>query len=83
MDGAPLGDYDHSYAKVCGLLDNLGVHYEHWGLGGHAEPYYLRNSVDLIEPKILVPLHSFRPEQLVSEHAGKIVLPEVGDVIEL
>ncbi len=83
MDGAPLGDYDPSYAKFCGLLDNLGVHYEHWGLGGHAEPYYLRNSVDLIEPRILVPLHSFRPEQLVSEHAGKIILPEVGDVIEL
>ncbi len=83
MDGAPLGDYDPSYAKFCGLLDNLGVHYEHWGLGGHAEPYYLRHSVDIIEPGILVPLHSFRPEQLVSDHAGKIILPEVGDVIEL
>lgn len=83
MDGAPLGDYDPSYAKYCSLLDNLGIHYEHWGLGGHAEPYYLRHTVDTVKPGILVPLHSFRPEQLVSEHAGKIILPKVGDIIEL
>lgn len=83
MDGAPLGDYDPSFAIFYSMLDNSGIHYERWGLGGHAEPYYLRKSVDMIEPKILVPLHSFRPEQLVSEHAGKIILPEVGDEIEL
>ena len=83
MDGSPLGDYDPSYNVFYNMLENLGIHYEHWGLGGHAEPYYLRRTVDIIEPKILVPLHSFRPEQLVSEHAGKIILPEVGDVIEL
>ncbi len=83
MDGAPLGDYDPSFAIFYSMLNNSGIHYERWGLGGHAEPYYLRRTVDLIEPKTLVPLHSFRPEQLVSEHAGKIILPEVGDVIEL
>jgi mRNA degradation ribonuclease J1/J2 len=83
MDGSPLGDYDPSFAKFYTLLDTLEIHYERWGLGGHAEPYYLRRTVDIIEPKILVPLHSFRPEQLVSEHAGKIILPEVGDEIEL
>ena len=83
MDGAPLGDYDPSFAVFYTMLDTIGIHYERWGLGGHAEPYYLRHTVDVIEPKILVPLHSFRPEQLVSEHAGKIILPEVGDTIEL
>ena len=83
MDGAPLGDYDPSFAVFYTMLDTIGIHYERCGLGGHAEPYYLRHTVDVIEPKILVPLHSFRPEQLVSEHAGKIILPEVGDTIEL
>jgi mRNA degradation ribonuclease J1/J2 len=83
MDGAPLGDYDPSYAKFYSLLENLGINFERCGLGGHAEPYYLRHTVDVIEPKILVPLHSFRPEQLVSEHAGKIILPEVGETIKL
>ena len=83
MDGSPLGDYDPSFAVFYTMLDTIGIHYERWGLGGHAEPYYLRRTVDIIEPKILVPLHSFRPEQLVSEHAGKIILPEPGDEIEL
>ncbi|MCR5556131.1 MAG: MBL fold metallo-hydrolase [Butyrivibrio sp.] len=83
MDGAPLGDYDPSFAVFYNMLDSIGIRYERWGLGGHAEPYYLRHTVDVIEPRILVPLHSFRPEQLLSEHAGKIILPEAGDVIEL
>ena len=83
MDGAPLGDYDPSYAKFYSLLENLGINFERCGLGGHAEPYYLRHTVDVIEPKILVPLHSFRPEQLVSEHAGSIILPEIGQSIKL
>ncbi len=83
MDGAPLGDYDPSFAVFFSMLDNLGIRYERCGLGGHAEPYYLRKTVDLIEPKTLVPLHSFRPEQMQSEHAGRIILPEIGDTIEL
>lgn len=83
MDGAPLGDYDPSFEKFYSLLENLGINHARCGLGGHAEPYYLRHTVDVIEPKVLIPLHSFRPEQLVSEHAGKIVLPEVGESIQL
>ncbi len=83
MDGAPLGDYDPSYEKFYTMLEVLGLNVEKCGLGGHAEPFYLRNTVDIIEPKILVPLHSFRPEQLKSEHAGKIILPEVLDEITL
>lgn len=83
MDGAPLGDYDPSYAVFFSMLDGLGINYERCGLGGHSEPYYLRKQVDTIEPEILVPLHSFRPEQMKSEHAGKIILPEIGESIEL
>ena len=83
MDGAPLGDYDPSYAVFFSMLDGLGINYERCGLGGHLEPYYLRKQVDTIEPEILVPLHSFRPEQMKSEHAGKIILPEIGESIEL
>ncbi len=83
MDGAPLGDYDPSFAKFYSLLDNLGINYLRCGLGGHAEPYYLRHTVDVIEPAVLVPLHSFRPEQLVSSHAGKIILPEINGTITL
>jgi mRNA degradation ribonuclease J1/J2 len=83
MDGAPLGDYDPSYAKFYAMLAAVGINVEKCGLGGHAEPYYLRHTVDVIKPRILVPLHSFRPEQLKSEYAGSIILPEVGDTIRL
>ena len=83
MDGAPLGDYDPAFNKFYSLLDQTGIEYERCGLGGHAEPYYLRKTVDEIAPKILIPLHSFRPEQLKSKMAGQIILPEEGDVIHL
>ena len=83
MDGAPLGDYDTSFKKFYDLLEVAGIDVEKCGLGGHAEPYYLRNTVDIIAPKTLIPLHSFRPEQLKSHNAGRIILPEIGDVLEL
>ncbi|SFC35172.1 MBL fold metallo-hydrolase [Butyrivibrio sp. YAB3001] len=83
MDGAPLGDYDPSFGIFYKMLDAIGINVERCGLGGHAEPYYLRKTVDEIQPRILIPLHSFRPEQLKSEKAGKIILPEIGDVISL
>jgi hypothetical protein len=83
MDGAPLGDYDPSFEKFLSLVNNMEFTFERCGLGGHAEPYYLRHTVDVVEPKILIPLHSFRPEQFVSEKAGKIILPELGETITL
>ena len=81
MDGAPLGDYDPSFKKFYDLLEVLGINYIKCGLGGHAEPYYLRKTVDEIAPKTLIPLHSFRPEQFNSENAGQIILPNEGDTI--
>ena len=83
MDGAPLGDYDPSYAKFYSLLNAAGLNVVRCGLGGHAEPYYLRKQVDDIAPRTLIPLHSFRPEQLLSKKAGKIVLPNINDTIVL
>ncbi len=83
MDGAPLGDYDPSYAKFYELLKVAGINVVRCGLGGHAEPYYLRKQVDDIAPKTLIPLHSFRPEQLLSRNVGKIILPGIGDTVVL
>ncbi len=83
MDGAPLGDYDPSYEKFYKLLEVAGINVVRCGLGGHAEPFYLRKQVDEIAPKTLIPLHSFRPEQLLSKNAGRIILPNQGDTIIL
>lgn len=79
MDGAPLGEYDPSYAKLKAFLETHDIFYDYKGLGGHAEPYYLRKMIDDIAPKILIPLHSFRPEQIGSAMAGQRILPSYGD----
>ena len=83
MDGAPLGAYDPSFAKMKEFLEVCGIAYDYKGLGGHAKPYYLRTMLDTIEPKTLIPLHSFRPEQVNTAKAGTRILPEYGDVYEL
>lgn len=79
MDGSPLGDYDPSYNKMKAFLEAMEIPYEYKGTGGHARPYYLRYMIDTIAPKTLIPLHSFRPEQVMSEKAGARFLPEYGE----
>lgn len=79
MDGAPLGAYDPSYEKMKEFLEVCGIPYDYRGLGGHAKPYYLRSMIDTIAPKTLIPLHSFRPEQVASAKVGQRILPEYGD----
>ena len=83
FDGSPLGDYDPAYGKMLAVLEAYGIPYERLGISGHAEPYYLRYMIDTIAPRILVPLHSFRPEQVCSERAGRRLLPEPGETITL
>ena len=83
FDGPPLGDYDPAYGKMLELLDSYGIPFERLGVSGHAEPYYLRYVVDEVAPKIFVPLHSFRPEQVQSTKAGRRILPEEGECITL
>jgi mRNA degradation ribonuclease J1/J2 len=79
IDGAPLGSYDPSFQKLHSLLEYLGIPYDLRGLGGHSAPYYLKHMVDTVAPKTLIPLHSFRPEQVNSRHAKHRILPEFGD----
>ena len=79
MDGAPLGAYDPSFEKMKDLLAHMQIRYEYRGLGGHALPWYLKEMIDTIAPKTLIPLHSFRPEQVKSDKAGRQYLPQYGE----
>ena len=83
MDGAPLGDYDPSFAKLKNILEVLEIEYLFMSLGGHAKPYYLRTMIDTIAPKTLIPLHSFRPEQVNSSAIERRILPQYGQTIYL
>ncbi len=83
MDGAPLGSYEESYGKMTALLEYLGIPYENRGLGGHARPYFLKRMADTVEPGTLIPLHSFRPEQVNSDRIGRRILPKEGQTVVL
>ncbi len=47
---------------------------------GHARPYDLIKIINLIKPKLLVPIHSYRPEKLYNEN-GDVFLPKKGETI--
>ena len=83
MDGTPLGDYDPSFGKLQNFMNALGIPYRHMSLGGHSDPWHLRHMIDTAEPKTLIPLHSFRPEQVNSLHIRNRLLPEPGVWYEL
>ena len=47
---------------------------------GHARPYDLIKIIDLISPKLLVPIHSYRPEKLYNKNGDRL-LPSKGQTI--
>ena len=63
-NGVPLGDFDPAFENLKKILTKLKVDYAYIGAGGHAIPSHLKYIVDCIDPKILIPLHSFNPERL-------------------
>lgn len=83
MDGAPLGSYDASFEKLSLFLKKFQIPYQYLSLGGHAKPYYIRELIDTINPKVLVPIHSMRPQQVHGRKVKKRILPEYGDVLQL
>lgn len=82
-DGTPLGAYDPSYQVLLDRLAQLNLPYRLLSVGGHAEPYWLRWMVESIAPKVCVPIHSFRPEQLTFRDDIQRILPEEGFVLHL
>ncbi|EKN71007.1 putative hydrolase [Neobacillus bataviensis LMG 21833] len=63
-NGVPLGSFDPAFENLKKILNKLDVDYDYIGAGGHAIPSHLKYIVDRIDPKFLLPLHSFNPERL-------------------
>lgn len=74
--GEPLGDYDPRYGIFMKQLNNDNITVIIAGVGGHASPENLKYIVDQINPKYLIPLHSFKPELLKGENSIQL-LPDV------
>lgn len=81
-NGVPLGDYDPAFHNLEKILALLSLERAEVSSGGHALPQHLKYIVDELDPKVLIPLHSFYPERLKPKN-GQQLLPVYGEVYEI
>lgn len=79
-NAVPLGDFDPNYSPFVERFEKHKIEFKRVSCSGHAHPYDLIEIINLIRPKLLVPIHSYRPEKLYNEH-GNVLLPEKGQTI--
>lgn len=76
----PLGEFDTNYKPFVMKFKNKKIDFKVISCSGHAHPYDLIKIINLIKPKLLIPIHSYRPERLYNEN-GDILLPKKGQTI--
>ncbi|MGL5020785.1 MAG: MBL fold metallo-hydrolase [Mycoplasmatales bacterium] len=76
--GEPLGDFDPNYQELINFCKTNNVKLVAKNVGGHAYPNNLKYIVDFINPKILCPIHSFKP-YLLKPKDGIQILPEMDE----
>lgn len=81
-DAQPLGSFDPEYEPFIASLEERGVIFIRLAVSGHAFPQDLDKIVRMIEPKLLIPIHSYKPERLENP-CGDRLLPERGQTIKL
>lgn len=79
-DATPLGDFDPAYLPFLELLEQNQIQFNRVACSGHAYQEDLNRIVDLIKPKLLVPIHSLKPE-LLENRFGARHLPKRGETI--
>ena len=79
-DAQPLGDFDPAFAPFVKRFEEYDIEFMILPCSGHARPYDLIKIIDLISPKLLVPIHSYRPEKLYNKNGDRL-LPSKGQTI--
>lgn len=79
-DAQPLGEFDPAYEPFVNQFASYNIEFMLLPCSGHARPDDLIKIINLIKPKLLVPIHSYRPEKLYNEN-GQRLLPENGQTI--
>ena len=79
-NAVPLGEFDPKYNPFLERFKEKNIKFIIASCSGHAHPNDLIKIIDLIKPKLLVPIHSYRPEKLYNKH-GDILLPKKGQTI--
>lgn len=81
LDGMPHGEYDPAYRNLLRILKSLGFEYLTFfrrNYFSHGYPPQVKYFVDQVDPKVLIPCHSFNPERLLPNH-GERLLPIEGE----
>lgn len=78
-DGIPIGAFDPAYANMRKIIDKAGFAYmtcfcENYF--GHGYPQQVKYFVDTVNPKVLIPCHSYNPERLLPKD-GVQLLPQM------
>nr|WP_279309976.1 MBL fold metallo-hydrolase [Romboutsia sp. 1001713B170207_170306_H8] len=79
-NAVPLGPFDPSYEPFVNRFKEKDIEFIAVSCSGHAHPRDLIKIIDLIKPKLLVPIHSYKPEKLYNEH-GERLLPKKNQTI--
>ena len=79
-NAVPLGAFDPSYEPFVNKFKKHDIEFITVSCSGHAHPKDLIKIINLIKPKLLVPIHSYKPERLYNEHGDRL-LPEKNQTI--
>lgn len=81
IDSVPLGEFDTNYEPFLNKIKNYFTNFYILKCSGHAHSDDLFRIIDEIKPKILTPIHSFKPEMLYNVYGDRI-LPEKKQIIK-
>ncbi len=81
-DGGPLGEQDPAWPLMMAWLRELQMQYIPLRSGGHAAPADVRALVEAIRPRLLVPIHSRYPENMLVRGVP-VLFPRRGERFEL
>jgi ribonuclease J len=76
-NGVPLGPYDPAYQVMRAWVRALGLELVSLGSSGHSRPADIVRMVQTVGPRVVLPVHSRRPEALLVPGVPALV-PEVG-----
>ena len=76
-NGVPLGPYDPAYQVMLAWVRALGLEMVSLGSTGHSRPADIQRMVEAVGPRVVLPVHSRRPEALLVPGVPTL-LPEVG-----
>ena len=79
-NATPLGPFDQAYEPFVQSFAQKEITFISLQCSGHAFPEDLAKVISLIQPKLLVPIHSLKPEKLENPY-GDRYLPERGAIL--